>query len=652
MKAFEQFTVWLESVIWTPYLFLLLLGCGLLFSIASKLVQWRALTHGVRCIQGKYDVPGDTGHISHFQALCAALSATIGLGNIAGVATAVTVGGPGAVFWMWIVGFFGMALKFVECTLSVMFRDERDVPDPSAPALMEQDAEARTLEYKADRRACPHPGCNYRNYPPAEYCAGCGRPLPREGRLPDNKGEERPEGTGAAAMARGEVRGGPMWYIQKALVEPLRAKGNSAWVIFKVLAVVYAFIVAVASFGGGNMYQSWNVGNTVNTTFGVDQKITGAVVAFLVALVIIGGIKRIGAVASKLVPSMCVVYVLGALAVLVQNLPAIPEMLSLIIKSAFSQTAGEGAFAGIGVYAAFKVGLQRALFSNEGGQGSAAIAHAAAKTEEPIREGVVAAIGPFVDTLVICTMTALVILSTGTWKRPAVGTVAAIDGNTITVTMTPHQDIPSQLDAPHYADLADPDVKLWVLVDRPKGEAPTRLTAKAEELDDRPADELAQLASFKMTLTREEEEKDPDEYAEKLAKIKPGQPIHLALDGAQITRFALDTLGVGIGRWIIVVGVCLFAFSTMISWSYYGEKGTEFLLGPGAILPYKVLFVIAIFMGCMIQGFETVYHFSDSMVGLTVFCNLPACLLLLPTLVRAARHYFGRLDTGQMPRTK
>ncbi len=642
-KTFEAFNTWLDSVIWSVPLFFLLLGCGLLFSILTKFVQWRAMTHGIHCVQGKYDQPGDTGHISHFQALCAALSATIGLGNIAGVAIAVTIGGPGAVFWMWVVGFFGMTLKFVECSLSVMFRDERDVPDPSAPALVGADAESRALAYEGEHRPCPHADCHHENAPSAEYCGRCGRALPPEGagRAP---GEER---------ARGEVRGGPMWYIETGLVEPRKSRGNPMWMLFKVLAIVYALVVAVASFGGGNMYQAWNVGNTVNTTFGLDQKYTGIIIAVLVAMVIIGGIKRIGAVASKLVPFMCVVYVLGALLVLVKNAYAIPDMFSLIFKAAFTQMAGEGAFAGIGVYAVFRVGLQRALFSNEAGQGSAAIAHAAAKTEEPVREGAVAAIGPFVDTLVICTMTALVILSTGTWNRPPVGIVEAIDGDTVTVVLTDVGDIPSQIKGPHYADLADKDVKLWVLVDRPRnGKAPTRLKLKAAELEGQSAEELQTVQSCTMRPPAEDLEESPEEYAANLAKIEPGQPVHLALDGAQITRFALDTLGVGVGRWIIVIGVCLFAFSTMISWSYYGEKGTEFLFGPKAILPYKFLFVAGIFCGSVIQSFETVYNFSDAMVGLTVFCNLPACLILMPTLIRAAKHYFGRLDSGQMPRTK
>ena len=176
----------LASWIWSVPLFLLVLGCGLVFSIISKFVQWRILTHGYSCIRGHYDKPEDTGHINHFQALCAALSATIGLGNIGGVALAVSVGGPGAVFWMWIIGLFGMALKFMECSLAVMFRDVRDVPDPSAPALEQQDAEERTLEYA---------------------------------------GEAPPE-AGAVPRARGEVRGGPMWYIQKGLVDPTCPTGS------------------------------------------------------------------------------------------------------------------------------------------------------------------------------------------------------------------------------------------------------------------------------------------------------------------------------------------------------------------------------------------------------------------------------------------
>ncbi|MGB0717163.1 MAG: alanine:cation symporter family protein, partial [Phycisphaerae bacterium] len=197
MQFLEWFAGNLVNWVWSTPLFFLLLACGLIFSVFSKFVQWRILTHGYACVRGDYDRPEDAGQINHFQALCAALSATIGLGNIAGVAVALSKGGPGAIFWMWVVGAFGMALKFVECSLAVMYRDERDVPDPSAPALVGSDTESGALEY----------------------------------------GEEGPD---AKPVARGEVRGGPMWYIQRGLVDPLKARGSFLWPVFKLLAICFA----------------------------------------------------------------------------------------------------------------------------------------------------------------------------------------------------------------------------------------------------------------------------------------------------------------------------------------------------------------------------------------------------------------------------
>jgi len=620
MSNIEAVADWLFGVVWTPYLFFLLLGCGLIFSIVTKFVQWRALTHGLDCVRGRFDRPEDTGHISHFQALCAALSATIGLGNIAGVGIAVSYGGPGAVFWMWVVGVFGMAVKFVECSLATMFRDVRDVPDPSAPALTEFDAETRTLEYA---------------------------------------GEPPPE-PGAVARGRGEVRGGPMWYIQKALVDPFRARGHWAWPLLKAMAVLYATVIAAASVCGGNMFQAWNVGDTMARE-GVPKQVTGIIIGFLVALVIIGGIRRIGKVASRLVPFMCLAYVAASLAVLGSHIEKIPSLLALIVQSAFTSMAGEGAFAGIAVYAAFQWGLRRALFSNEAGQGSAAIAHAAARTDEPIREGVVAAMGPFIDTIIICTMTALVVLSSGVWNRPPVGTIAAIDGDHVIVQLTSTEDIPERLRDAHYADLADPYADLWIIRAHEPGESPDRLAARTIDVPTDPA-ALRTLTTCRVRLKRTVDEIAEEEgtvAGQGETAVSPvdlglavGQAVHLGLDGAQITRFAIDTLVVGAGRWIILAAVCLFAFSTMISWSYYGEKGTEYLLGAKAILPYKILYILVIYAGCTIREFKVVYDFSDAMTGLTVFCNLPACLLLLPVLIRAANDYFRRLDSGKMPRLR
>ncbi|MBU0641263.1 MAG: alanine:cation symporter family protein [Planctomycetes bacterium] len=595
----------LAGWVWSVPLFFLLLGCGLLFSAVSKFVQWRILTHGYACIRGHYDRPGDTGHINHFQALCAALSATIGLGNIAGVAVAVSVGGPGAVFWMWVVGVFGMALKFMECTLAVMFRDVRDVPDPSAPALMEHDAEDRTLEYA---------------------------------------GEQPPE-PGTQPRARGEVRGGPMWYIQKGLVEPLRARGSILWVPFKVLAVLFAVATMLNSFGGGNMFQGWNVSNIVKYYFDVSIYLPAVVFSALVAMVIIGGIKRIGQVASKLVPFMCAIYVLGALYVIILHTSLIPQCLGMIMQSAFTPTAGFGGFAGATIWIAFKQGLRRACFSNEAGEGSAAMAHAAAKTEEPIREGVVAGIGPFVDTIIICTMSALVLLMTGAWSLPALGTVTAVEGERVVVSCA--ADLPEHFQRSFLERIrVDEYSKLAVILQHDPGAEPASAPLSVMAIDGDPSSGWQAVKAVTLNLNTD------GVSDENRARVAVGQPVSLNVDGAQLTAVAFDTAVFGFGKWIVTLGVCLFAFSTMISWSYYGEKGAEYLLGPRAILPYKFMFVIFVFLGMVLRKFQTVYDISDATTGLMVLCNLPAVLVLSPAVLRAAKHYFRRLDAGEMPRYK
>lgn len=598
MDALKQFATWFDGIIWSTPLFFLILAAGLTYSIVTKFVQWRVMTHGLDCIRGKYDNPDDTGQISHFQALSAALSATIGLGNIAGVAIAVQLGGPGAVFWMWVVGFFGMALKFAECTLSVMFRDVRDVPDPGAPALTEADAEARTLEYKG----------------------------------------ESPPDSGAKERGRGEVRGGPMWYIWKGIAEPMRKRGNPFWMVFGGLSVIYAAVITVASFGGGNIFQGWNVGNILESNFGVDRMITGAVLAIGVALVIIGGIRRIGQVASKLVPFMCVIYVGGALFILASHITDIPKLLSLIVTHAFTPAEAGGAFAGVSVWAAFVWGMKRAVFSNEAGQGSAAIAHAAAKTEEPIREGIVAGMGPFVDTLIVCTMTALVLLATGVWNRPAAGQVTEVQADHVVVTLS--SELNEKQQASYAREMAD-GATMFVYVEQLEAKNVHKLDLTLSDMGAEAADVFAQNGQVKLSFA--------DLAEEDRARLQVGQEVHVGVKvGADLTRFAFDSVLPGFGKYLLTIGVCLFAFSTMISWSYYGEKGTEFLFGRIAILPYKFIFVVVIYMGVTVKDFEIVYNLSDALTGLTVLCNLPALLFLGPTLVRAAMDYYRRLDAGEM----
>jgi AGCS family alanine or glycine:cation symporter len=609
MPNLEELSAAMVNWVWTSPLFFLLLGCGLVFSIFTKFIQWRILTHGYACVRGHYDNPGDTGHINHFQALCAALSATIGLGNIAGVAVAISLGGPGAVFWMWVVGLFGMALKFMECSLAVMFRDVRDVPDPSAPALMEADAEARTLEYA---------------------------------------GESPPE-PGAKIQARGEVRGGPMWYIQKALVDPLRARGNPLWLVFKVLAVFFSVSTILNSFGGGNMFQGWNVSNTLNLYFKVPVYLSATIVSALVAVVIIGGIRRIGQVAATLVPVMCVIYIAGALYVVLSNVSEVPHYLAMIVKSAFTESAGFGGFAGASIWIAFQQGLRRACFSNEAGEGSAAMAHAAAKTEEPIREGVVAGIGPFIDTIIICTMSALVLLITGAWSRPALGIVESVQKESVVVRCA--NDVPENFHRSYLAAVeAENGHKVAIFVKHDAGSEPETVSLGISGIDGDPSAGWTGMNTITLGLSSENLDKSArEQLAVNRARIAVGQPVHLDLDGAKLMAVAFDTEIYGFGKWMVTLGVCLFGFSTMISWSYYGEKGAEYLLGARAILPYKFLFVIFVFLGMVLEKFQTVYDFSDATTGMMVLCNLPAVLILSPVVMRAAKNYFRRLDAGEMP---
>lgn len=606
LPSFADFAGQVVAIVWSLPTFFLLLGVGLLMTIVTRFIQWRALTHGVAVVRGDYDRTDDPGQISHFQALCAALSATVGLGNIGGVAAAVAVGGPGAIFWMWVVGLTGMALKFSECTLAVMFRDTSDTPEPGTPPWPEPDDRA---DDETSRRL-PH-------------------------------------------AQHGEVRGGPMWYISKALAEPLRARGNPLWVVFRVLAILFSCAAMLSACGGGNMFQGWNVAAVLSGSFGVAPYVSASVVTVLVAVVIIGGIRRIGAVASALVPLMCVVYVVGCLAVVVLHAESVPGALQLIVRSAFNPAEAGGAFLGVTAWGAFTFGLRRALFSNEAGEGSAPMAHAAARTDEPVREGVVAGLEPFIDTLVICTLSGLVIVMTGAWNRPAIGEISRVDADKALVSTTPQlpdafgglycqQLVNDQRVAIHLA--ADPsDSNALVTVDVPIIErewaidAPERSrTTLLDQL--RPADRWDDLAGITLDLTAA-----PEPLR---ARIQPGCAVHLRLEGAELTGFAFDTTLPGFGTYFLTLAVCLFAFSTMISWSYYGEKAAEFLWGATAILPFKLVFVVCVFIGMVLPRFSAVYDFSDAAAGMMALCNLPALVLLSPVVARATRRYFRRLKSG------
>lgn len=318
----------------------LLLGVGLFFTIYLKFPQFRYMGHAVRVVKGKFDRKGDKGDTSHFQALTTALSGTVGTGNIAGVAFAIHLGGPGALFWMLMTALVGMCTKFVEVTLSHKYRDFTE---------------------------------------------------------------------------SGMVSGGPMYYMKKRL--NIKLKNGKVLKTGHILGIFFAVATVLSSFGTGNLPQINSIANSVEATFGIKQIITGAVLAVLLGLVIIGGIKRIAKVTERLVPSMALIYFVGALLVIGFNIENLGPSFVSIFKDVFTGTAAMGGFLGAGFAFAFNRGVNRGLFSNEAGQGSAPIAHAAARTKEPVSEGLVAILEPFIDTIIICTLTGLVILSSGVWTE-------------------------------------------------------------------------------------------------------------------------------------------------------------------------------------------------------------------------------------------
>ncbi len=616
-----------NEILWGPWAFVVLVAAGLLFTVWTRLVQVRALTHGVAVIRGDYDEEGDPGAINHFQALSAALSGTVGLGNIGGVALAIGLGGPGALFWMWVIGFLGMALKTVEITLAMMYRNTDDPKNPS---------------------------------------------------------------------------GGAMWVIDKTLGR----QGGWKKTVGKLLGGFFCVTLMVSSISGGNMFQAWNVADLSNLYFGVPQIATGIGLAVLVGLVILGGIQRIGSVAGKLVPMMCILYVVAAIAVLALHVTEIPAMLALIVESAFTDTQAVGAFLGGTVGSAFTVGVQRALFSNEAGQGSAPIAHTAVKTSEPAREGVVGGLEPFIDTLVICTLTALVIIATGTWQRDAVGPMqgepprleAAAEPGALRLVAPTQADALPELPAweAWYPGAqvfflvsvpASPDHDLLAATDDALTQAglpPDRLPAlRALASPDRPAptwaeveaaltpDHAARLRQAGLSLDRDRsrimgriqgaQERGGDTIAWEAppagarwlpeAPDAPQRHIFRDFKGATLTSHAFDLAFPGLGKWLVTLASWLFALSTIISWCYYGEQGVVYLLGKRAVLPYKALFLLAtVIAPVAVTTDAELGNLADFGTGFMLWANMPIVLVMGFLAVRELDSYFARLKRGDFAR--
>ena len=442
LEQLEALTGEFVSVVWGLPLVFALCFSGLFFTVYFGFPQLRFFKHAIEVVSGKYDDKKDAGEISHFQALCAALSATVGLGNIAGVAVAISLGGPGAVFWLWVAGFIGMATKFTEVTLALKYREVK---------------------------------------------------------------------------ANGVVHGGPMFTIKNGLSKK-----------FYPLAWIYAFFVILSSFGAGNMFQSNQMASVLSSSLNVPTWLSGLIFCIFASLVLIGGIKRIGKVTEKLVPLMVAIYVGGALGILAVNYVNLPGIFSMIFTDAFTGTAAVGGFAGVAFKEVVVMGIRRATFSNEAGMGSAAMAHSAAKST-PIQEGIVALLEPFIDTIIICTITALALLSTGAWTESGIA-------------------------------------------------------------------------------------------------------------GSDMTAWAFESVYGVYGRGIVTLTVTLFAFSTIISWSYYGEQGVTFIFGEKGIRYYRYVFIAFIFLGAIAQ-LQLVLNVSDAVYGLLAIPNLIGTYFLLNKVKTSLKEY-------------
>jgi AGCS family alanine or glycine:cation symporter len=554
MSTVNDFLTAANAILWHNSVLFLLLGTGVLFTIWSGFSQYRALTHGVRIVRGVYDQPDDPGAINHFQALSAALSATVGLGNIGGVALAIALGGPGAVFWMWVVGFFSMAIKLTEVTLSMLYRNTDD---------------------------------------------------------PDNP------------------HGGPMWVISKSLA----AKSPRLAGLGKTIGVIFCLTALVSTVTGGNMFQAWNVGVITETYFGVPGVVTGIILAVAIGTVIIGGIKRIGAVAGRLVPIMLALYMLAGIYILIVNIAELPAIFALIIRAAFSPLESSGAFIGGTMGYAFMFGMKRALFSNEAGQGTSPMAHSAAKTNEPVREGIVAGLEPFIDTIVVCTVTALVILSTNVWNRPGEAMLP------VTTEITQSGDTSWSL-----AEMSPPD---RISGNWTAGEGVfVIVTAHPNPVS---GNNLHRLGGAIVV----------DEAGNKLIRwdaietsTRPslnGPELYVSYVGATMTAKAFDSVVPGLGKWLVTLSVWLFALSTCISWSYYGEQSVIYLAGQRAVLPYKLIYCTLTIVATL--GFFKTDAQLDNLTGIgtgvMLFVNVPIMWFLGRQAMVAYKDYIRRFKAGQ-----
>ncbi|MEM7356095.1 MAG: sodium:alanine symporter family protein [Acidobacteriota bacterium] len=533
-----------------PLKVIALLGVGIFLTFRLGFVQIRRLGHGFGVTTGRYDDPNEPGDVSHFQALTTALSATVGIGNIAGAAWAIHWGGPGALFWMWMTALLGMATKFSEVTLAQEYRQVKDKD--------------------------------------------------KVGRY------------------EGSVSGGPMYYIERGLGP------NWRW-----MAIFFAVMLGSTAFLTGNAVQANTVADTMQSFFGVSNLVTGLVASAIIAAVILGGITRIGRVTSILAPVMAGIYVVSAGLIILFHIGDVLPTFGLIFREAFNPTAGV-AGTGIGAFlVTLNWGVNRGLFSNEAGQGSAPIAHAAAQTDEPVSEGVVGLIEPFIDTIVIVTMTALVIIMTNSWDA-RVPTELTLQGGDISYLVPNEKGGSDEAPAPEEIRVVDGLQQIT---------AGTAAFAWHDVAVERFFIDEAQTQPFNGVLKTGASNavgNDGTTYTSLYANAPEG--------GAPLTmlgfRRGLSPIG-DFGHYIVLLSVLLFGLSTAISWSYYGDRCAEYLFGAKAVAPYRLVYVGMHLMGALIAP-AVAWDLGDIFLGIVILPNLLALVMLSGKTRELMDSYFER----------
>ena len=534
----------------------LLLFVGAFFTIYLGFPQIRYFRHAINVVKGKYDKAGDKGDASHFQALATALSGTVGTGNIGGVALAIHLGGPAALFWMLVTAFLGMTTKFVEVTLSHKYRETDE---------------------------------------------------------------------------QGRIAGGPMYYMKNATFRNMfnGKPVNLAW-----MGGIFAFATILSSFGTGNLPQINNIAVSVNSSFGIAQWQTGLVLAVLLALVILGGIRRIVKVTEKLVPAMAILYFLGALAVIFTNYENILPSFISIFSDMFTGSAAAGGFLGANLAFAFNRGVNRGLFSNEAGQGSAPIAHAAAKASEPVSEGMVAILEPFIDTIIICTLTGLVLLSSGAWK----------DKFETTFDFTDVKIISQVLDE---SDEAHKDLLYSYLV---KNESIPLFDGQLQVEDGEITNEVTVVNNRSIAENVVVELYTDNQWVPYNGTVDVAQgniqPNGVRFRGeslvhsSELTTYAFMRSFLGEnGKLIVTIGLLLFAFSTAISWSYYGDRATTYLFGTKYIIFYRIIYVIGFFIASFAPT-TIIWTLSGITIALMTIPNLIGIFWLRKEMKSTVKEYW------------